>query len=175
MKRGDLVVFQDQRWIVSQYSPRRTRTATLLNADGRQVEIPHDHDLTSEVQVLANPSEQWSFLILPERPGYRVQHINHKGRILTPFLDWMLSDPQHPGGSIFLAPSLNLRYGDMLLVHYTGIKRRVSTVQRVDIPRDFGTVQQRVQRAEAAKPKLEEKRNAFSRLLADSQIGDDDD
>jgi hypothetical protein len=61
----------------------------------------------------------------------------------------------------------------MLIAQYLNTKTRKIVGIRVDIPRDFGTVKQRAAKAAAQKPKLEDK-NAFTRLLDDQQIGDDD-
>jgi hypothetical protein len=174
MKLGDLVMHLDRHWIVSRYDPKRTRTAVLLAADGTQTEIPHDLDAIGGAQVIANPSEQWPFVVVPPKNGYVIAGISHAGVVIEPITGWVASDPTRTGGPVFLAPNPRLRYGETLLVRLQGIKRREISTKRVDIPREFGTVKQRTARAEAARTKPEEKANAFSRLLSDDQIGDDD-
>lgn len=172
MKLGDLVRHLDRHWLVSRYDPKRSRTSVLLAADGTQLEIPHDLDASGGLVVIANPSQDWPFVTVREQNGYKISGVSHGGVPLEPFIDWVAADPTRPG-PIFLAPSPGLRYGETLIVYLTGIRRRMATNIRVDIPRDFGTVKQRAARAEAARPKPEEKKNAFSRLLADDPYEDE--
>ena len=174
MKLGDLVQHLDQHWIVSRYDPKRTRTATLLAADGHQTEIPLDLDAVGGVTIIANPSEQWPFVVMPEKNGCKIASIMHQGVAIEPILGWVASDPTRTGGPVFLAPNPRLRYGETLIVRYTGVGRKMASNIRVDIPREFGTVKQRAARADAARPKPDEKKTAFDRLLSDKQIGDDD-
>lgn len=172
MKLGDLVLHLDRHWMVSRYDAKRTRTATLLAADGTQVEVPHDLDSVGGVTVVANPSADWPFIMVPPKNGFRISSIRHEGRVLTPFVEWIASDPSRMGGPVFLAPSPALRYGVTLLVSSLAAGRPVTTT-RIDIPRDFGTVKQRAAKVAAARPQLEE-RNAYTRVLSDDLIGDDD-
>ena len=173
MKRGDLVRYLERHWIVSQYDSKRSRTAVLLASDGTQEEIPHDLDASGGVIVIANPGEDWPFIVLPRKNGYTLSSLTRNGVVLEPFLVWCVSDPTRSGGPVFIAPAVGLRYGETLLAHYMGISHKATAVVRVDVPRDFGTVKQRRARVEAAKAKPKE-RNAFTRLLEDTLIGDDD-
>ena len=172
MKLGDLVTHLDRHWIVNRYDSKRTRLATLLAADGTQMEIPHDLDASGGLVVIANPAEQWPFVVMPEKAGYRLYSIQFRGVFIEEVTGWVASDPTRAGGPVFFAPDTRLRYGEMLLVRYVGVNRRAVSNIRVDIPRDFGTVQQRVAKAAKPKPALVEK-NAFTRILDDDLIGDD--
>jgi hypothetical protein len=172
MKLGDLVLYNDQPWIVSRYDPKRTRTAVLLASSGVQEEVAHDLDVSGGVQVLANPGNNWPFITVPAKVGYSVAALTYQGRTLAHVSEWVTSDPLRSGGPVFLNPSIGLRYGDLFLVSYRGVRdpRKVVSV-RVNVPRDFGTVRQRQTRAEAARPKPED-RNAFTRLLSEDPFGD---
>lgn len=178
MRLGDLVRYLDQHWLVSRYDPKRTRSATLLAASGSTLEVPFDHDALGGLVVVANPSRDWPFITVPPRNGYVVDTISFQGQPLEPFTQWVASDPTRPGGPVFLAPDPRLRYGEALLIQYVPVQRtgtgsRRAVILRVDITKDFGTVRQRVARVEAARPKVEEKKNAFTRLLADDPYGDE--
>lgn len=176
MKLGDLVLHLGRHWMVSRYDAKRSRTATLLAADGTQTEIPHDLDAVGGVTVIANPSADWPFIMVPPKNGWVLGDIRHEGRVLTRFTEWVPSDPSRTGGPVFLAPNPAFRYGVTLLITYASSTKRKAPVGgtiRIDIPRDFGTVKQRAAKVAAARPQLEE-RNAYDRILSDDQIGDDD-
>lgn len=170
MRLGDLVQYHDRYWVVRRYDPKRTRSATLLAEEGATMEVPYDHDALGGLVVLANPGQDWPFITLPAKNGYLISAIVFRGVPIPPVTGWVASDPTRSGGPVFLAPDARLRYGEALLIHYKGVGRPAVT-KRVDIPRDFGTVRQRVNRVEAARPVPEEK-NAFTRLLADDPYED---
>lgn len=172
MKLGDLVVYLEDSWVVTGYDPKRTRTALLLAADGRTSEVPYNLDA---VRVLANPGQQWPWIMVPTRPGYTIESISFRGIVIPPITGWVASDPSRAGGPVFLAPNPNLRYGECLLIHYRGVGSAKFVVRRLNIPVDFGTVPQRKARQESLRQKPPEPMNAFSRLLTDKQIGDEDD
>lgn len=169
MKLGDLVSRDANFWIVSRYDPKRTRTATLLDAHGATVEIPHD----DKVEIIANPSQDWPFVAAPLKPSWgavtRLVRPSPGGSDpvpLTLYRDWVPSDPVRAGGSIFLNPNLRLQIGDYLLATHANSKS-----SSLIIPAGFGTVAQKLARA-AAKPKPD--RTAYSRLLEDDDQFEDD-
>ena len=167
MKLGDVVQQEGTYWMVVRYDPRRTRTADLLSSAGPLVTVPFD----APVEVVANPSQDWPYVALKVSP--RLGPIKNLSRPpsaqdLVLYRDWMPSEPSRAGGSIFLNPKLRLRHGDYLLAHHENGKTSGISIQAT-----FGTVAQNKKRVEA-KPKPVE-RTAFSRLLEDKQLGDDDD
>lgn len=172
MKVGDLISHDNAFWVVTRYDPKRTRTATLLKADGFAMEIPHDEP----VEVIANPSQDWPFVAAPLKPKWGpVIHLSRPNRPslggdivdLQLHRDWLPSEPARAGGSIFLNPDLRLQVGDYLLARHAS-----GHASSVVIPANFGTVRQKQDRA-AAKPKVE--RTAYTRLLDDDHFRDDDD
>lgn len=147
MKRGDLVEHEGSHWIVQSYDARRLRVALLLKADGTTQEVAHD----LEVTVVANPSEEWPFLTVPEKPRWgrvtTVSRVERAGLVpLTPFADWMLADPVRSGGSLFLRPGLGLVTGNILQVRFE------KGVTNIPITPGFGTVAARVARVAVKKP-----------------------
>jgi hypothetical protein len=165
VKLGDIVKREGAYWLVTRFDPKRTRTADLRSASGTVLTIPHN----GVVEVIANPSQDWPYVAAPLKP--RLGPILSLARppTMSPlalYRDWMPSEPSRAGGSIFLNPKLGLRHGDTLVaIHGSGGN------SRIDIPATFGTVKQNKARV-AAKPKPE--RNAFTRILEDKQIGDED-
>lgn len=168
MKLGDLVRFEDQYWVVRRYDPKRTRTALLLDKDGRTREIPFDHP----VQVIVNPGEAWPFITVKDNPaGQRIEGIARAVDMepvpLRLYEDWVPSDPARPGGPIFLNPAMGLRTAETLIV--TWRRGRSSTVT---VPAGLATVGARVARAEAARVRPEQE-TSYNALLMDA-LGDDE-
>ena len=160
-----MVAYLGQHWMVHRYDPKRTRTATLVSAEGASTEVAckaANHDCL----VLCNPSVDWPFLVIPERhalgpiKGFQLLR-EGKANPLTVFQDWVASDPLHPGGAIFFAPTLNLQYGETLLVE----RERGNRALR--IPANFTTVQAKIQRAQ--KP-VKTERTMYDRLLEDDEL-----
>lgn len=169
MKLGDIVRYQDSTWIVRHYDPRRTRTAQLLQADGRAEEVPHDLE-APELIVVANPSENWPFIMVPERPRWgQVRTVNRVSLTgLVPLIlleDWVMADPLRPGGALFLRPDINLRIGDQLHVQFSN-----NFATMVAITPSFATVKDR--KIRAAKKAEEVSLTGLERLLKpDEDIG----
>jgi hypothetical protein len=175
VKLGDLVSHENRFWIVTRYDPKRTKTATLREADGTALEVP----CNAPVTVIANPGQEWPFVAAPLKPKWgpitTLARPTSPGTVatggliivpLTLYQDWLPSEPSRAGGSIFLNPALHLQAADTLLAtHSNG--RSSSLV----IPGHFGTVYQRRARA-AASPKPVD-RTAYDRLLDDDQFEDD--
>jgi hypothetical protein len=168
VKLGDLVQHSDAYWLVTRYDPKRTRTATLLNAVGAVLEIPHDEAVT----IIANPSQDWPFVAAPLKPSWgpinrlvRPSLMETEPVELMLYRDWLPSEPARAGGSIFFNPNLRLQVGDYLLAKHANGKD-----SSVVIPANFGTVRQKQAQA-ASKPKPD--RTAYSRLLDDDQFEDD--
>lgn len=173
MKIGDLITRDGDYWLVVRYDPKRTRTSSILRADGVMQEIPHDE----AVPVVANPSLDWPFVAAPLKPKWGpVIHLSRPNRPvgasdfveLRLYRDWLPSEPARAGGSIFLNPELRLQVGDYLLARH-----REGHASSVVIPANFGTVRQKQDRVAATKPKAE--RTAYTRLLDDDHFGDDED
>jgi len=166
VKLGDLIARDNDFWVVARFDPKRTRTATIRNAAGTAVEIPHD-DI---VEVIANPSEDWPFIAAPIKamwgPIVQLTRPNRPDALeLKLFRDWLPSEPARAGGSIFLNPSLHLGIGDYLLAKHTNGKS-----SSIVIPKNFGTVREKQARA-ASKPKPD--RTVYTRLLDEDPFEDD--
>lgn len=168
MKRGDVVTFQGRPWLVQVYDPRRLQTALLVASDGATLEVPFNADqLDASFVVLFNPSLDWPFLTVPEKPRWgAIQAVSRiEGRQLLPLAattEYYLAEPLRCGGSLFLNPSLGLKPGDTLQVQYGTLTRTVNVV----VPSSFGTVQQRKAAASTSSvPKGP--RTIYDRLLAD--------
>jgi len=169
VKVGDLVTHEAGFWIVTRHDPKRTRTATLRNAGGTAVEIPHD----AKIDVVANPGDDWPFVAAPLKPKWgpitqltRPSPAGPAGTVtLSLYQDWLPSEPARAGGSIFLNPNLRLMIGDYLLATHANGK-----ASSIVIPANFGTVRQRSARL-ASKPKPD--RTAYTRLLDDDPFEDD--
>lgn len=164
MKRGDLVLYENQHYIVSYLDAHRLHVARLLGVKGT-VEVPHDLDKDPEkLRVLCNPPEDWPFITAPEKPRWGpivdLFVVSQQSRTpIKPFQDWIVTEPLRCGGSIFLRPDL-LRLGDMVQVSYS------KGMVNVTVPPSFGTIAMRKARAEK-KPKQEA--TPFDRLLSDDE------
>lgn len=170
MKLSDVVRFENQIWLVRRYDPKRTRTAILIDWEGRLRSIRFD---APEVEVIANPTKEWPFITVRDNPkGVRITHItrivNHLLVSLNRMIDWVPSDPVRPGGSIFLNPSLGFKPSDTLLLHW-----EKGSPTSVRIPSGFATMEVKVARADAAKQKVEAL-TAYDKLLQDDGFGEDE-
>jgi hypothetical protein len=167
MQLGDIIRRENTYWLVTRFDAKRTRTADLRSSTGTVLTIPHN----VVVEVIGNPSQDWPYVAAPMKPRLGpIKDIMRPadGSHLTLYRDWLPSEPTRAGGSIFLNPKLGLRHGDTILaIHVNNVS------SRINIPLTFGTVKQNKARV-AAKPKPELERNAFTRLLEDKQIGDED-
>jgi len=167
MKLGDLVQYKGTHWIVRRHDPKRTRMATLVAASGQSEEVAHDSDAKGQVVVIANPSTEWPFIVLKERPkfGKLVEIIRFRGMTVTAHLqlnvDWVPSDPLRSGGAVFFSPTLGLLVGETLsALHEHG---RASFT----VPANFTTVRARV---EKATPKPREPKSAYDHLLDEDEL-----
>ena len=169
MKRGDLVKYEGSFWLVQSYDARRTRLAVLLRADGQTQEVPHDLAASDGLAIIGNPSTEWPFVTVPEKPRWgRVTSISVVSRTagltpLTPFADYLFADPLRSGGSLFLRPGLKFRTGDILQAAF----EKPGYVANVAITANFGTVTSRQARAAAKKPAG--LRTVFDRLTSDNE------
>lgn len=167
MKLGDLVEFEDEPWIVRRISAAQ---ATLLDAKGQTRDVAADLDLTGGCKVWANPATEWPCLTVKDNPkGMFLTGLtrpNTRGpTVLQPYVDWVPSDPARAGGVIFLNPALEIRPAEVLLVQW-----KKGAVTPVKVPVHFGTVGQRVARAERKKPA---EVTVYDRLL-DDRFDDED-
>lgn len=155
MEVGDLVNYEGQRWFVLSYD-RTAKVVALLNQLNEWVELPHDFDVTNPifVQVVVNPSKKWQLLTAKIKsssgPFVRMVIPGLPGReeiVLTPWVDWIPSDPLREGGSFFVNPERKLRPGVLLLASH-----RDGSVVRVVVPQTIGTVAKRKAAKLAANP-----------------------
>jgi len=172
MELGDLVQYQDKRWLVTSYD-RVARLMTLYSLDGSKIELPREFDRThtAELGVVANPPKQWPMLTAPFKSGagpfVRLVVPGPPGRdserVLEPWVDWVPSDFAREGGSFFVRPEVRLLPGMLLLATH-----RSGSLIRIVVPKTFGTVAHRVAvskaRAPAARPS---EQNRFTRLFND--------
>ena len=167
MKIGDIVLYKNEHWMVRRCDPRRTKTATLVATTGRTMVVPYE---TDAVLVLSNPSLEWPFVTIKERPNFGPLQsiVRLVGSVLAPveqaltmYLDWVPSDPIRCGGPVFFSPKLGLRPGDMLLAICA--KGRM----RIIIPGNFQTVAKRV---EQATPKPKQEMTAYDHLLGEDDL-----
>jgi hypothetical protein len=150
VRLGDLIEWGGQRWIVRRME-RATRTAIICDIGQRSEVLPDNLDTTKpgECQIIANPSDDWPFVTLAQRPKYgkllRIARPDLGGAAtdLVALQDWVMTEPTQPGGALFFNPMLNLRTGDMLLAIYERGRGRVQ------IPREFLSTAGKKARAEA--------------------------
>lgn len=174
MEIGDLVLYQDQRWMVVSFE-REARLMTIVNLSGEKRELPREYDRThkSQLQVIVNPSKDWPMLtakVKSPKAGVFIQVVDPAPmgkplRVLEPWVDWVPSDVGRCGGSFFVNPELKLLPGTLLLAtHKNG------SVVRVMVPKTMGTVSQRKAQAQvkaSVKAPKKTEPNRFSRLLED--------
>jgi len=175
MKVGDLVEWQERRWLAV-VQDRQARLTTLLGEDGTRVGVPSrlDQGVNRVCRVIDNPSENWPTILhkTKRRLGkllavQRSERLGAAVNNLRPFYDWILSDPEREGGGpIFFSPALGLNSGEVLLALFE------KGTDKIVIPVSFGTTRERASRAnEAAKEPL----TIYDRLLDDDHFGNDDD
>lgn len=170
MRLGDLVRHQDKVWLVRRYDDSQLRLATLQDAAGQTIEVPHDLDQTPECVVLANPFSEWPYLIV--RENSRGRFMSGLSRVVrgvrVPFVmltEWLPNDPARPGGPVYLNPEAGVRPADTLLVSWSN-----GPDTSVHVPVAFGTMAQKV--ARIARKKAPTPTN-YDRLLQD-RFGEDD-
>lgn len=171
MRLGDLIEWGGRRWIVRRVE-RQTRTA-IVHDGGQDVEtIADDLDESKpeECRIIANPSETWPFVAIPQRTKLgnllSVSRPLVNGAVipLVRFQDWLIADPMQPGGAVFFNPALGLRLGDVLVATYQ------RGGGRIQIPRDFLSAAQVKERSEKADvPQL----NVYDRLRYNPYEDDD--
>jgi hypothetical protein len=175
VRLGDLIDWTGRRWIVRRHE-RPTRTAILHDGERTTEIVPDDLDTTKpdECQVVCNPSDDWPFVAIAQRPklGRLVRIARPQGASgetidLVLFRDWVVADPTQPGGALFFSPMLNLRLGDTLLAVYE--KGRA----RIQIPREFLSTAEKMARA-AAPPPEAPRISVYDRLRR-NEFADDDD
>lgn len=155
MKVGDIVEREGLHRQVLSFN-RQTKTVRASDEAGRVVTLANDDP---EWRVLHNPPSEWPFVTVPtnRKPIHRVVF---RSEDLRRFVQWATPDVDSRGGPLYLHPDLGLRPHDMLTVYYR--TPSPSLCVRVKIPRNFGTVSQRVQRAQQV-PR--EPLTAFDHLL----------
>lgn len=150
MKVGDIIDYEGARWFVSRIN-REARVAVLFGRDGLRREVPDTMDVDfDEFKVVANPASEWRLLVIPVRSNAQgieslrlLPDANRKTPVeLQPWVDWIGSDPFRPGGSLLFRADGPVRSGDVLLVTF-----RNHSTARVNVPRTFGTLEERRSRA----------------------------
>ncbi len=166
MKVGDVVAHAGQRWKVLTHN-QDVRTCILVGFEGARLEVPDDLQ-PPDLEVLCNPADSWPFVPAPIRPRAGPVLKVVRGQLgLAPFDEWVPSDFNRPGGSIFFNPKLRLRAGEVLAAQH-----KDGTRSRINITHSFGTVQQR--QARALKPRVVKgPLGALDQLLADDSLDDD--
>lgn len=166
MKLGDLVSYEDRVWLVRSYDDRSLRVAVLDDLAGRTQEVPHDLDAQESggCRVLDHPATSWPYLIVRDNPkGTFITGLARVARgVRTPLTllrDWCPNDPARPGGPVYVNPTVGVLPADLLLVSW--LKGSDTSVQ---VPVTFGTMAQKVARAERKKPT---EVTAYDRLLQD--------
>ncbi len=168
---GDVIELDDFLGVVRRID-RQLRLAIVQKADQTTIEIENDLDYfePKRCMVVCNPARDWPFIKVPDRPRLGAFLGLTRAGEQTPlvvFRDWM---PTEFGktGSVFLNPGLALGVGDILVV------RHEKGNARLDVPRNYGSVAQRIARRDQqdegradAEARAEEERNipAAYRLL----------
>jgi len=160
MRIGDIIVNSAglRRQVIA--FNRAIKMGRCADETGRSYDVADDD---AEWTTLWNPPEEWPFLTVPIGRG-SIQGVRQGLENLTRFMQWVTPDIDSRGGPLYVHPDLALRYGDALIITY----RPGSPGVRVAIPRSFGTMAERAQRAEEV-PRAP--LTAFDHILED----DDDD
>jgi hypothetical protein len=158
---GDVIEHDSVLGVVRRFD-RQARLAIVQHADAMQVEIEDDLDkaVPERCRVLYNPSQDWPFIKVPDRPrlgllrGMAIAGV----RDLVLFKEWL---PTEFGktGSVFINPDLRIGFGDVLIVHHE------KGPARLDVPRTFESAKQRQDKVQAVA--REASKPAAYRLLAD--------
>lgn len=165
MKIGDVVRYRDGRWRVVTYDPQ-VKTFRLTRLDGSGEEVASNDP---DVEVLFNPGDEWPFVASPVKnfAAGSILEVRRGGRELECLVDWVPTDFNRPGGSIFFNPALKLQEGDVLTATHQSGK-----LSRIDINKGFASIKRRRKRLER-KNSPKEQPNNFSRLLDDKDWFDD--
>jgi hypothetical protein len=178
MRPGDLIDYEGARYYVLRLDSG-TRLAILLGRDGGMREVPDtlDQDEPETCKLFAHPPD-WPMVACPSKklttgPLIKVAvpaGLASRGRELRPWEDWMQADPLRAGGPLFFNPALGLRPGEVLIGTF-----RNGSLGRITIPNGFGTVAERVARAQAPGPEAKPLPQPVSRFTreADDIVGDD--
>lgn len=134
MKIGDIVQFDNRRWLVLFNLPGKL--CRLRTWDGAETDVPGSADTNPEMKLtLEASSGDWPFLTAPLRakdgPIVRAT-LARNGilRDLEPLVDWAPSSGLRPGGPVFLNPRLQLRVGEVIgAIHQSGRQVRLSVAQ----------------------------------------------
>lgn len=174
MRLGDLIDWTGKRWIVRRIE-RPTKTAIIHDGERTTETLPDDLDQTNpnECQIVANPPDDWPVVTIAQRPKFgrllRVSRPQLSGAVtdLVRLQEWVVPDPMQPGAAIFFNPLLNLRTGDLLLATYE------RGIARVQIPRDFLSAHQKMERANTPPPPAE-RLSVYDRLRHNPYADDDE-
>jgi len=157
MDIGDLfqIPGDARRWLIRKIDQDTNTAFTVSDTAEESTFYPED-----EHTFLCNVTLDWPSVTLPPRRDRLVQ-VCWATTPLTPVEHWVKLDEFQMGGSLYLSPELNLRFGARLTI--VGNKRSYSA----DIPRDFRPARQQMK--EQARVKAEAKRtnSLYDHLLDD--------
>lgn len=173
MRVGDLFDRDGVRWYAAHQDLDRC-LMTLYSTVNVERVVADDADAKDPSLVLvAHPPTEWCLIAGPRKrvvagpyvlvvvPGFPGRAPD---RVLEPLRDWVQSEPHRTGGSLFINPAVQLRYGDVLLATHRG-----GAAVRLTISKHYGTIAQRI---EATKPPISAPLvNRFNRVLG----GEDED
>lgn len=147
MRAGDLIEVSGTRWYVA-WIFEDTRLARVVNAAGRTYSVPDTLVEDGGATHIAHPPTEWSLVVpkLGRKAGAVVSltlpaSAKRAARELTPFVDWIASDPIKASGPLLFNSGANLRPGDVLLAQLKN-----GTSGRIAIPPTFGSLAKRSER-----------------------------
>ena len=154
MKPGDLLECPDGNHLIVDWYNRQSNLFTVYNNQNQKFEVPGRY----ECKIIANPKTEWPFITCPraKAKGKLVTEVAVPARntTLTALVDWVVCD-----GTIYLAPTLNLRLGELVRVSYFG-----GLVLALPITQSFGTAGQR---AERIRIQNQPPKSLFDRIMDD--------
>ena len=159
--RGDIVRYQDRVWLVTQVDGQ---TRTVFITDWEQTNREEVANDDPEMWILYRPQLQWYVITAPikSNAGRLVKLTRTVTGItfdLKPLEDWVPSDINRSGGSIFLNPSVGVRRSEVLVTHHKN-----GSLGRIDIGK-LSTIAQKVHQKNH--PKRPPPKNVFEAIMED--------
>ena len=159
-----------KRWRVIS-KQEMTDTLTLEAWDGSRIEIVNQDP---DYEVIAFPSKDWPFVSCRARANDPIVAVEIPGRKMKPIPlhDWAPTSRLSSAGALYLAPWLNLKWGNTIQ-----IIRRSGHRENIVIKKNFSSYNQRVakkKRDEEKKKRDEEKKNFNPWDLLGGMLPDDD-
>jgi hypothetical protein len=166
MEVGDLVRWKSLLWFVHKIDA--TTGTAILESEQHTTESLGAVDGEAEAlgaEILCNPTRDWPFVTLTNRPG-RLVSVHNGSQPLAWLVDWVKVDPFQMGGALFVNSTLGLGFRDRLTLTNNGGRSFP-----VNIPRGFLSSSQRrpsrgPQQSTTAQP-APKIGNLYSHLLTD--------